>query len=191
MNAVLHHTGAFVTNAANMLTLARIAAAPVLFSLVLSHEATLGASWAAALLGLAMAVTDKIDGMLARSRGGTRAGAFLDPLADKVVVLGGMACLYIVGSYALIPVVIVWIRELAVSLWRFKWAGRGVAIPARNSAKYKTFVQGLALLFAITPGVVDERWLVQSSLWLAVALTVFTGVQYLFDGRTHLPRHPA
>ncbi len=181
MNAVLHHTSAFVTNAANMITLTRIAASPVLFWLVLQADDTLGATWPAAMLGFIMGVTDKLDGVLAARSGGTRAGAFLDPLADKVVVLGSMACFVIVDNYHWIPVAIIAVREVGISLWRSYWAGRGVSIPARRSAKWKTFIQGIALLVAVTPGVVDLRWLVQGTLWVAVVLTVYTGALYVSD----------
>ncbi|MDH4168082.1 MAG: CDP-alcohol phosphatidyltransferase family protein [Acidimicrobiia bacterium] len=183
MGAALHHTSHFVTNAANMLTLARIAASPVLFWLVLENEATSGASWGAVLLGTIMAATDTFDGRLARRSGVTRSGAFLDPLADKVVVIGASWCLVEVGGYWWLPVTLITVREVGISLWRSYWLRRGLAVPARRSAKYKTLVQGIALLIAVLPPLEDHRWVIATALWLAVVFTLVSGLQYLRDGR--------
>ena len=78
---------------ANLLTLARIVLAPLLFVLIFEAEETRGASWPVFTLGVILALTDHYDGQFARRHGTTRSGAFLDPLADKVVVLGAMVCL--------------------------------------------------------------------------------------------------
>lgn len=178
----IHHTSHFVTNAANMLTMARIAASPFLFWLILDNEATSGASWAAVLLGTAMAATDTFDGRMARRSGVTRSGAFLDPLADKVVVLGAAWCLVSVNGYWWFPVALITIREVGMSLWRAYWAGQGLAVPARQSAKYKTLVQGAALVVAVLPPLEDQRAIIATALWVAVALTLYTGAQYILDG---------
>src|SRR5690606_30789734 len=107
----------------------------------LSAEDSYGTSWAAFAIGLFVAISDNLDGKLARRQGTTRAGAFLDPLADKIVVLGVMVCLVRVDRYWWVPVALVTGRELGISVWRTYWARRGVSIPARRSAKYKTLVQ--------------------------------------------------
>ena len=86
---------------ANALTLARILLAPVLFVLIFAAEDTRGASWPVFTLGVLLALTDHYDGQLARRHGTTRSGAFLDPLADKVVVAA--------------PCVLVMVRPLMVS----------------------------------------------------------------------------
>ena len=189
IGGALHHSTAFVRSPANVLTLARICLAPVLFSMVLAASDDRGASWGAFTLGLAMAITDNIDGRLARRWGASRSGAFLDPLADKVVVLGSMFCLVSVDGYWWLPVAIVTVREVLITVWRSYWATQGRSIPARRSAKYKTLVQGIALLVAVAPPLVDERALVAGALWVAVAFTVVTGYQYLSDGRTTVTHH--
>ncbi len=183
IGTALHHTSHFVTNAANLLTLARLAASPFLFWLVLSHEETRGASWAAVALGSVMALTDTFDGRLARRSGVTRSGAFLDPLADKVVVIGSAWCLVAVDGYWWFPVALMTIREVGISVWRSYWARQGLAVPARRSAKYKTLVQGGALLVAVMPPLEDHRWVIATTLWIAVGFTLFTGWQYLRDGQ--------
>jgi CDP-diacylglycerol--glycerol-3-phosphate 3-phosphatidyltransferase len=134
--ATRFQAGDFATPA-NILTLSRILLAPPLFAIILNAEDTRGASWAAFSLGLFLAVSDNLDGKLARRHGTTRSGAFLDPLADKIVVLGVMFCLVAVDRYWWLPVVLVTARELAVSAWRTYWARRGLAIPrgARRSTR--------------------------------------------------------
>ncbi len=170
---------------ANLLTLARLLFAPLLFLLILQADDTRGASWAAFGLGVALAGTDYFDGRVARRSGVTsRSGAFLDPLADKVVVLGAAYCLVAVERYWWVPVTLLAFRELGITAWRARWAGEGVSIPARRSAKYKTFVQGVALAMAVMPSLKDADTVLAVALWVAVAFTTITGVQYLLDGRS-------
>lgn len=167
---------------ANALTLARILLAPVLFALIFAAEETGGASWPVFSLGVVLALTDHYDGQLARRHGTTRSGAFLDPLADKVVVIGAMVCLVMVERYWWLPVALVTARELAITAMRAHYARSGMAIPARTSAKYKTLVQGLALLVAVIPVLRDTRTPAVVALWIAVALTLWSGWQYVRDG---------
>ena len=80
------------------------------------------------------------------------------------------------------PVSVIAVREIAVSFYR-SWFGRqGLAIPARPSAKAKTFVQTLAVGFAIAPATEDATWIADSLLWLSVVLAVVSAVQYFHDG---------
>ena len=167
---------------ANALTLARILLAPVLFVLIFEAEETRGASWPVFTLGVLLALTDHYDGQLARRHGTTRSGAFLDPLADKVVVIGAMVCLVMVDRYWWLPVAIVTAREVAITAMRAHFARIGMAIPARTSAKYKTLVQGLALLVAVIPVLEDTQTPSVVALWIAVALTLWSGWQYMRDG---------
>ena len=174
---------------ANLLTIARLLLSPVLFLLILQAEDTRGASWAAFGLGVALASTDFFDGRVARRANVvSRSGAFLDPLADKVVVLGAAFCLVAVERYWWVPVTIMAFRELGITAWRTRWASEGVSIPARRSAKYKTFVQGVALAMAVMPSLESADAVLTGALWVAVAFTLVTGLQYLLDGRAALTR---
>jgi CDP-diacylglycerol--glycerol-3-phosphate 3-phosphatidyltransferase len=136
------------------------------------------------VLWVAVAVTDIADGVLARHQGATRSGAFLDPLADKVLVLGAMVALVLKSRVWWLPVLLIALREVAVSGYR-SWVGRrGISVPARPWAKVKTIVQDLAVGMALAPlGGTTYRNLVAAVLWVAVVLTVVTGTQYLLDGR--------
>lgn len=165
---------------ANAITVTRIMASPILFAVVLAG----GPSYGAFALGFAIAATDGVDGYLARRMGTTRSGAFLDPLADKILVLGAMAVLVRVGVLPWLPVLLVAVREVGISIYRSYWARRSLAIPARRGAKVKTVVQEVALGLALMPIFGEEHPAVMLVvLWVAVALTVWTGVRYVLDGR--------
>ena len=182
-------TEANLLHPANLLTIARLVLSPLLFLLILQAEDARGASWAAFGLGLAMGSTDFFDGRVARRANVvSRSGAFLDPLADKVVVLGAGFCLVSVGRYWWVPVTAIAVRELGITAWRARWAGEGVSIPARRSAKYKTFVQGLAMSMAVMPSLEQADAVLTAALWVAVAFTLVTGLQYMLDGRSALQR---
>jgi CDP-diacylglycerol---glycerol-3-phosphate 3-phosphatidyltransferase len=165
---------------ANAVTLVRILVLPVLVVLILAD----GEEWGALALWIVLAGSDFFDGWLARRHGVTRSGAFLDPLADKVLVLGAMAALVAKGTMWWLPVAIIAVREVALSVYRSYVGRRGVSVPARFQAKVKTLVQAVAVGMAIAP-IAGEgfRVLRVSVLWVAVAMTVVTGVQYLWDGR--------
>ncbi len=165
---------------ANALTMIRVIATPVLLIMVMSG----GPSWAALAVWAGVAVTDVADGVVARRQGETRSGAFLDPLADKVLVVGVMAALVAKNRLWWPPVVLIGLREVVLSGYR-SWVGRrGVSVPARHWAKIKTVVQDLAVGMALAP--IDApayRHSVAVLLWVAVGLTLVTGAQYLIDGR--------
>jgi len=114
--------------------MARVAFTPVLLVLV----AGTGASYVALALWIALASSDGLDGYLARRHGTTRSGAFLDPLADKLLVLGALVALAGRGVFGWNPDGLNGAREVGMSVYR-SWVGRrGVSIPARRSAKAKT-----------------------------------------------------
>jgi CDP-diacylglycerol--glycerol-3-phosphate 3-phosphatidyltransferase len=165
---------------ANFVTVARLLVSPILFAMI----ADKGASWATFLLWVALAATDGVDGWIARRHGTTRSGAFLDPLADKVLVFGAMVMLVSIDRFWWLPVALIGIRELGVSLLRIHFGRQGLAIPATKGAKLKTLVQALAVGAALWPGVAeDQSWLASSLLAVAVVLTLFTGWQYFSAGR--------
>ena len=136
----------------------------------------------------ALSLSDGIDVYIARRRGPTAAGAFLDPLADKVLVLGAMFTLVGTGVFWVVPVAIIAAREFVISVYRVKVAGRGVSIPASRLGKYKTLAQQLAVGFALLPWTaVDATWLWSGLLWVAVVLAVVSGAQYLWRAHQPLP----
>jgi CDP-diacylglycerol--glycerol-3-phosphate 3-phosphatidyltransferase len=164
---------------ANAITIARLLATPILVVLV----AVGGTGWAPFAVAFAIGATDGVDGWIARRQGATRSGAFLDPLADKVVVLSALFVLAAKSEIAWWPVGLIAAREVAITVYRSLVGRRGVSIPARTSAKVKTLVQGIAILLALAPPVARHHGVVGAVLWVAVAFTLVTGGQYLIDGR--------
>jgi CDP-diacylglycerol--glycerol-3-phosphate 3-phosphatidyltransferase len=140
-------------------------------------------SYAATLMWIALCITDGIDGWVARKQGTTRSGAFLDPLADKVMVLGAMWALVVSDRFAVVPVAIITVRELGIQAYRSYWGRLGLSVPASTAAKVKTVLQEVAVGLALVPVFEHRLWVADSVLWLAVVLTLTTGVQYIADGR--------
>lgn len=164
---------------ANAVTVARLLAAPVFVAMIVIW----GATWFNLAAGFVVASSDGLDGYMARRQGTTRSGAFLDPLADKAVVLAALVALAAEGHLPWLPVIIIGVREVGMQVYR-SWVGRrGVSIPARNSAKLKTFVQDLAIGTCIAPPLVHHTGVQLAVVWVAAALTIITGLQYLYDGR--------
>lgn len=164
---------------ANAITITRM----ILALPLLAFVARDGASYVALVVWIGLAVSDGIDGHIARRHGTTRSGAFLDPLADKVLVLGAMWALVAFGTFWWLPVVVITARELGISVLRSYYGRQGIAIPARYAAKVKTVVQEVAVGLALLPYAVDHAsWMATVTLWAAVALTVVTGVAYVTDG---------
>ncbi|MCY4193858.1 MAG: CDP-alcohol phosphatidyltransferase family protein [bacterium] len=169
---------------ANLITLGRILLSPLLFALILAASDDRGASWAVVAVGWVLGASDYYDGKLARSSDSvSRWGAFLDPLADKVMILGAAWCFVAVDRLFWVPVAIITVRELLISGARIRWARDGLSRPARRSAKLKSLMQGAALSVAGLPPLEARDWAVSLAIWLAVAITVYTGWRYWADGR--------
>jgi CDP-diacylglycerol---glycerol-3-phosphate 3-phosphatidyltransferase len=164
---------------ANALTAARLLLTPLLLAMLVHRPS----SWPAIVGWVVLAGSDVVDGWMARRQGSTRSGAFLDPLADKVLVLGALVVLVIKSRIWWVPVVLIAGREIVISVYRSYAGRRGISVPARPWAKVKTTVQEVAVGFAILPLTAHHRVVANSFLWLAVVLTLVTGAQYLLDGR--------
>ncbi len=185
----------------NLLTVSRIAAIPLLVLL-----AALRVPWAdlgACLVFSAAAITDYFDGKLARDRRQTSDfGRMLDPIADKLLVgavlmmLLGTARLSALGLY---PAIIIMLREILVSGLREYLASVRVRLPVTRLAKWKTGFQmgalGTLLAGDETAALIGLPWLPASAigeamLWVAAALTLVTGWDYLTAGLRHVSAAP-
>jgi CDP-diacylglycerol--glycerol-3-phosphate 3-phosphatidyltransferase len=163
---------------ANAITAARLLAAPVLWALIL----LLGASWVTIAMWAVLVGTDELDGLLARRHGVTRSGAFLDPLADKVLVVGALVVLVARGEIWWLPVALIAARELGISAYRVVVGRRGVSVPARWAGKAKVWAQSLAVGLALLPPVANRHHgLVVAALWTAVGLTLLSGTEYILN----------
>ncbi|HEX6656918.1 MAG TPA: CDP-diacylglycerol--glycerol-3-phosphate 3-phosphatidyltransferase, partial [Ilumatobacter sp.] len=176
-----------LANWANAITVGRLLLSPLMFLVIPEDDQ---GSWIAFGLWFVLCVSDFIDGYLARRHGATSSGAFLDPLADKVLVLGAMFTLVARDVFPLLPVAIIAAREFIISIYRTVAGSKGVSVPASRMGKWKTFVQQLAVGFALWPWFADAEWFWTALLWAAVVLSVLSGVRYLWYA-THPTRAPA
>jgi CDP-diacylglycerol---glycerol-3-phosphate 3-phosphatidyltransferase len=163
---------------ANLVTVARLLLAPLAFVLIVQQTS----SWPLFWLWLVITTTDSLDGYLARRQGTTRSGAFLDPLADKVLALGGLWAMVLAGRFLWVPVLLITFREAFISAFRSYWGRRGLAVQASNVAKLKTFLQFGAVGWVVWPWTTDITWLGDGFLWAGVAIAWISAAQYVVAG---------
>lgn len=190
-----------LTSLPNLLTLSRIAVIPVIIGLFFLTGSW--AAWTACGLFAAAAITDYLDGYLARAMDQTSpVGKFLDPIADKLLVAAVLFMLVAVDrlqGISVLPAVVILLREVLVSGLREFLAGLQVGIPVSRLAKWKTTIQMAALGFLIVgnsgPATIPVAEIGLAGLWLAGVLTLVTGWDYMRAGWQHmmapLPRRPA
>jgi CDP-diacylglycerol---glycerol-3-phosphate 3-phosphatidyltransferase len=173
----------FPLNVPNVLTLLRILAVPVIVVALLG-ETPNGDALAAGVFALA-AFTDGLDGYIARRRQDvTTFGKLVDPLADKLLIVAALVSLVSLGRLAAWVAMVIIARELAVTALRAVAVEQGVVISASWLGKLKTVLQ-VAAVFALiiwnpSPTSVDVL------VYLAVAVTVISGVDYFFGLRKRL-----
>lgn len=185
-------------NLPNALTVSRVAVAPLVCLLIYLN--TPAASWLALVAYLYACVTDFLDGYLARSRRQlSNFGRMLDPIADKLLVASILLVLVAVDrlqAWNLIPAAVILWREILVSGLREYLAELRVSVPVTRLAKWKTTLQMIAIGFLIVGDVLPLGGGLSAShvgvvgLWLAAALTVITGYDYLRAGLRHLLGSP-
>ena len=189
-----HWSDDFGKRAPNALTFLRLAAVPV-FVLLLVNPTAERSLWATAIFVLA-SLTDWLDGYIARLyRAESILGTLLDPLADKVLVMAALVMLCAVPidlrAGNIEPRVPAWMvvalltRELLVTGLRSLAALQGVVVPASYWAKYKTATTMLAIFFLLIHesyqmfgNEVDFHYYGTVVLWIALALSVSTGIDY-------------
>ena len=165
---------------ANLMTAFRLLVAPVFIYLIVVDRI----SWWTSGVGFVAAASDYFDGIVARRHGTTTAGAYLDPLADKILVLGGLyALIYVHVTGFIIPSIIITLREIWMSVHRSRAARRGVSIPASKIAKWKTFIQDWAIAFCVLPFFGHHLIVAYITIWVAAGFTLYTGWQYYQAGK--------
>jgi len=177
----------------NLLTLSRIVAVPLLAALLWWPGWAPGYA-AGFVLYCIVGATDYLDGYLARAQGTvSKLGIFLDPIADKIMVAAVLLILVGTGRISgvhIIAALIILTREIAVSGLREFLAGLQVSVPVSQLAKWKTMLQLVALGALILGGAMPgEAWVATGGLiglWVAAALTLLTGYDYLRVGLRHM-----
>lgn len=168
-------------NLANWITMARIILAPIcvgfLFLEIPGHELV------AAIVFILAGLTDALDGYVARIRKETTTfGKSFDPLADKILIT---SVLFVLAYLGHVHWIIVWIilgREILITILRHFAGKKGLVVSASIWGKAKTFIQ----ILAISVVMVSKFWPLPYAdylLWLAVALTVWSGIDYLWRWR--------
>jgi CDP-diacylglycerol--glycerol-3-phosphate 3-phosphatidyltransferase len=180
-----------VLNLPNILTMMRIAAIPLMAALLLSPTQPAG-FWAAVVFALA-SITDWLDGYLARRMGiVTIFGKFLDPIADKLIVMAAMIMILPFDRVPAWMVLVILGREIIITGLRGIASSEGIVIPASDLGKFKTIFQIVAILGLLLH--YDYNWLFgihhqlvhvnmhnvgMFYLWIATLLTIWSGVDYL------------
>ncbi len=187
-------------NTPNKLTIARMIISPLFLAVILWNSLSHRFLWAAVIF-IAAAVTDAIDGKLARKNNEiTNFGKLLDPIADKVLTTAALLAFMKMGLCSIWIVMIVLTREFAIASIRMIAASNGVVIPANIWGKLKTVSQmvftivimllGEIYQYAgnIVPGVTVPHFLTLANisntlLWVTAVLTVISGIIYIKDSK--------
>jgi CDP-diacylglycerol---glycerol-3-phosphate 3-phosphatidyltransferase len=185
-----------LTTLPNLLTLSRILAVPILVGTFYLPQPW--APWVACVLFSAAGITDWLDGHFARRwKQQTDFGRFLDPIADKLVVAAALFMLVAtgrVGGLTILPALVILMREILVSGLREHLAGLHVGVPVSRLAKWRTGLQmvaiGVLLVGDAGPDFIPVRMIGEGMLWIAAALTLLTGYDYLHAGLTHMDGSP-
>jgi cardiolipin synthase (CMP-forming) len=181
-----------LTTLPNLLTLSRIAAIPLV--IVTFYLPSPWGPWIGCGLFALAGFTDWLDGQLARRwEQQSELGRFLDPIADKLLVaaiLFMLAALQRIGAWTIFPALVILSREILVSGLREHLATLKVRVPSSRLAKWKTGIQmgaiGVLLVGDAGPGFLPVTFIGELMLWVAAALTLVTGYDYLRAGLDHM-----
>ncbi len=182
-----------INNLPNRLTMLRMLLIPVVVgALLLTEEKSLIGpyyqsylGWVAGWIFVAASITDFFDGYIARKRNiVTVFGSFLDPIADKFLVVSSLVCLGAMGRIAIVLVIILILREMYMTSLRLLASNEGVAVPVGQLGKWKTATQmvGIPLLMA------NETWqgipmplLGDIAIYIASFLSMYSAFRYSFS----------
>lgn len=172
-------------NLPNAITVARILAVPFfIWSLVAVSNSESPLRWVSELIFIVIMASDGIDGAIARKRGiVTDLGKLLDPIADKALLGGALVTLSLLGEIAWWVTIVILVRELGITVYRLVVVNQKV-IAASSGGKMKTIFQGVMVGFVVSPLTAwfPYEWyrLLEDSLVLiSLALTVYSGLQYV------------
>lgn len=188
MNRVLEtwkEIGQDSINLPNFLTLVRICLIPVFVVVFLAP--TPDRSWVAAVIFTVAAVTDLLDGYIARRTGQvTKLGKLLDPIADKLLVLSALILLVNIDRVSALVALLIIARELAVTGVRAIAAGERLIIAAETTGKYKMALQVVAVVLLILEGTALSEFgnlhlAGTATLYVSLVLGYISGGQYVWS----------
>lgn len=179
-------------NICNKLTVFRIILVPFFVLFMLCSAIPYSSLWALIIFAVA-SYTDHLDGKLARERNMvTNFGKFLDPMADKILVLSAMVCMVTVDLCSPVVLIIVLAREFLVSSLRLVAASQNVVIAADKSGKIKTATQMISIIVVLLLCSINQLFgteipvspISHCLMWLTAALTVYSGTEYIIRNRS-------
>lgn len=177
-------------NTANLITLLRVLLAPPIVLLLLyglQRPYNVSYNVLAGVVFIIAALTDKVDGYYARKNDMvTKLGQFLDPLADKLLMLPVMAALWYMKLLPLWVLIVVLVREVMVSVIRVIGARRGISFPATWSGKAKMFSQIIAVSVLIIFPTRNSDIIVHIIVYLMAFMTVYSGIDYVIRSRREI-----
>ncbi len=170
-------------NLPNFLASLRILLAPLMFWIIINPEVFTDngyhITWNyyfATLLFVIAGITDFFDGYIAREwNQSTLLGEIIDPLADKMLTIAAFLGLMMIGQASAWAIYIIIVRELFITGLRTVGVGHGISAKASFAGKTKTVAQMIAIGFLLMHWPFGEEL-----LWIAVALTVYSGLEYLW-----------
>lgn len=172
-------------NLANKITLFRVFLVPV-FVLIIYLDIPYN-NIIAAFIFIIAAITDTLDGYIARSRNlVTNFGKFVDPLADKILVAAAFICLVEIGKVPAWAVVVVISREFIITGYRILAASEGVTIAASSLGKFKTIFQLIAIPLLLVdnyPFSISGIPIDMILLYISVFFTIISGFDYIYKNR--------
>ena len=171
-------------NLPNKLTVARVILVPFFIFFLLTDIVPMSSLWALIIFILA-SITDALDGHIARSRNlVTNFGKFLDPLADKVLVISALVCFVQMGLAGAVPVIIIIAREFIISGFRLIASDNGIVIAASYWGKFKTnFQMFMIIMLIIDLGTSTAVMIENVLIVIATALTIISLVDYLVKNK--------
>lgn len=175
-------------NLPNRLTILRIILVPILLILIYNIGNSLTMSVLSVVMFLLISLTDMLDGYIARSRNlVTDFGKFLDPLADKILVISTMIAFIDMGYISSLAVIIIIMREFLVTSLRLVAASTSKVIAASKLGKLKTIIQMIVLtILFFTPQITTISFgglVLNILVWVMVAITIISGADYLIKNK--------
>ena len=171
-------------NLPNKLTVLRVIMVPFFVFFMLTGVGGAANKWIALIIFCVASLTDMLDGKIARARNlVTNFGKFMDPLADKLLVCSAMICMIPLGKLQAWFVIVIIAREFIISGFRLVASDNGIVIAANYWGKFKTVSQMamIIVLIADLGGVFDL--IGQILIWLALALTIISLIDYVWTNR--------
>lgn len=164
-------------NLPNLISFIRIIFIPLLVFLLLTKHTAIAVG-----IFVIVAISDYFDGYLARKlKQETNLGKFLDPLADKVLVISALLCLVELKAVSSVPVIMIVIRDFAVTALRLTAGSFGKIIAADKLGKYKTFILDIAVAMLIVGMPYADR-----VFWVGVLFTLVSGILYFIKNWKYL-----